>query len=83
MSLRACLFACGIMLRCHLPRDASVAANSTMLVFPMPMEWKSLLYEPEPQDWLSTVHLLIPEPVTMGRVVMVYFTKLEVDLPQN
>lgn len=70
MSLRTCLFACGIMLRRHLPYEATVAANNPMFMFPIPVEQRTLLSEPEPQDWLGMVHLLIPELVTMARVVM-------------
>lgn len=72
------------MLRCHPPHDnATVAANNPMLVLPIPMEQRTLLSEPEPQDWLGTVHSLMPEPAAMVRAVMVYLAKLEVVVPQH
>lgn len=72
------------MLRCHPPHDnATVAANNPMLVLPIPMEQGALLSEPEPQDWLGTVHSLMPEPVATVRALMVYLAKLEVVVPQH
>lgn len=71
------------MLRCHPPHDnAAVADNNPMLVLPIPMEQRTLLSEPEPQDWLGTVHSLMPEPAATVRAVMVYLAKLEVVVPQ-
>lgn len=70
------------MLRSHTPHDnAIVAAKSPMLVLPVPMEQRTLLSEPEPQDRLGAVHSLTPEPAATGRAVMVYLTKLEVVSP--
>lgn len=72
------------MLRCHTPHDnAIVAANSPMLVLPVPMEQRTLVSEPESQDWLGAVHSLTPEPAATGRAVMVYLAKLEVVFPQH
>ena len=52
-----------------------------MLMLPVPMEQRTLLSEPEPQDRLGAVHSLTPEPAATGRAVMVYLTKLEVVSP--
>lgn len=48
-----------------------------MLVLPVPMEQRTLVSEPEPQDWLGAVHSLTPEPAATGRAVMVYLAKLD------
>lgn len=80
MSLRTCLW---YNAQSHPPHDdATVAANSPMLLLPIPME-KTLLSEPEPQDRLGAVHSLMPEPVATVRAVMVYLAKLEVVFPQH
>lgn len=72
------------MLRCHPPHDdATVATNSPRLVLPIPMEQRTLLSKPEPQDWLGTVYSLMPEPVATVRAVMVYLAKLEVVFQQH
>lgn len=53
-----------------------------MLVLPIPMEQRTLLSEPEPQDWLGAVHSLLPEPVATVRAVMVgLLSKFEVVFP--
>lgn len=71
MLLRACVFACGVILRHHPSYDASMAANSPEHLFSIPMEQRMLMSGPEPQDCLDRVHLLLPEPVTVATEVMV------------